>query len=366
MIDIPAYKWAQHGQGDGRKTRQRLPRWWAACVRGVQTVWRKKMRASCSTRPVQEVQLQRMCARAGVRFGQFVVHCLEMGRVDIEVRGCGDDIADVLAQWLDEPLEVQRGLLGSVRVRSPKKFALEIGLARVAKGGSWLSGDSYKTMELPQGKIALALSDGMGFGVHAQAHSSAALQLLAQWLTAGEAEAIALRAVNASLAARTRTDMYATVDLVIMDSYDGRTTWIKSGSTPSYVIRGSDVRIVAAHNLPVGILNDIDIEPVQMCVQDADMIVMMTDGVYDDQKGLAPNVDLAQRERSIAHVLRWMCARQPQEIADALIDEAIAACGGSIADDMTVVVAKVRSVANASACAHHVHNVASAASRTAY
>jgi stage II sporulation protein E len=352
VTDIPVYKWAHHGQGDGHKARGRTSRWWRACVHGVRALWRNNARTTrCARRPVQEVQLQQMCARAGMRFGQFVVYCLEMGRVDIEVRGCGDDIAEVLSQLLGEPLEVQRGLLGSVRVRSPKRFALQIGLARVAKGGSWLSGDSYRMMELPHGKIALALSDGMGFGAHAQAHSSAALQLLAQWLTAGEAEAMALRAVNASLAARTRTDMYATVDLVIMDSYDGRTTWIKSGCTPSYIIRGSDVRIVVAHNLPVGILSDIDIEPVQMCVQDADMIVMMTDGVCDDKEGLVGKA--GQHQRSIAHVLRFMCAKQPQEIADALIDEAIAACGGSIGDDMTVVVAKVCAVANASARAYN-------------
>lgn len=348
VIDIPAYKWTHQGQGDGHNGQRRTARWVRACVRGVQALWRKNGRGTRCARPVQEVQLQRMCARAGVRFGQFLVHCLEIGRVDIEVRGCGDDIVAVLSQWLDEPLEVQRGLLGAMRVRSPKRFALEVGLARVAKGGSWVSGDSYRTMELPQGKIALALSDGMGFGAHAQAHSSAALQLLAQWLTAGEAEAMALRAVNASLAARTRTDMYATVDLVIMDSYDGRTTWIKSGCTPSYIIRGSDVRIVAAHNLPVGILSDIDIEPVQMCVQDADMIVMMTDGVTQEELVC----HTGRHQRGIVHVLRTMCAKQPQEIADALIDEAIAACGGAIGDDMTVVVAKVRAVATASARAH--------------
>ena len=56
---------------------------------------------------------------------------------------------------------------------------------------------------------------------------------------------------------------------------------MKIGSTPSFIKRGNEVIPISANNLPVGILQDIDVDLVRVQLQPGDTLIMMTDGIYD-------------------------------------------------------------------------------------
>jgi stage II sporulation protein E len=270
--------------------------------------------------------------------------------VDIEVYhafGQGFDecrkiIAPLLSDILGEHIAVKEehpptrnGEPTMVAFGSAKQFVVDTGIAGAAKGGDLLSGDSFSMVELGNGKFAVAISDGMGNGERARQESSAALSLLQQLLQSGMDEKLAVKSVNSVLLLRSSDEVFATVDLAIVDLYTAQTTFMKIGSTPSFIKRGNEVIPVTANNLPIGIIQDIDVDFVSMQMQSGDTLVMMSDGIYD-APGLAVNKELWMKR-----LISELSTDNPQEMADALLEKVVRHHNGEIVDDMTVLVARI-------------------------
>ncbi len=117
--------------------------------------------------------------------------------------------------------------------------------------------------------------------------------------------------------------------------YTAKTTFMKIGSTPSFIKRGSEVIMITANNLPVGILQEIDVDLIRVQLQPGDTLIMMTDGIYD-APGHAVN-----KEMWMKRVIQEIQVDQPQEIAEQLLEKVVRHHDGQIMDDMTVVVAKI-------------------------
>jgi stage II sporulation protein E len=299
---------------------------------------------------MQEEQIRSALEELGLSIHSIDVISLDEGNVEIEIihqytKGfdeCRKIIAPLLSEILGENIAVKnetalerREGYSTVLFGSAKEFEVETGIAGAAKGGDLLSGDSFSTIELGNGKFAVALSDGMGNGERARAESSTALSILQQLLQSGMDEKLAIKSVNSVLMLRSSDEVYATVDVALIDLYSAQTTFMKIGSTPSFIKRGNEVFPVTANNLPVGILHDIDVDLVSLQLQDGDILIMMTDGIYD-APGHAVNKELWMK-RLISEV----DATVPQDIADILLERVVRYHHGDIYDDMTVVVAKV-------------------------
>ncbi|MFC7748940.1 stage II sporulation protein E [Paenibacillus thermoaerophilus] len=299
---------------------------------------------------LQEEQIRQALEELGLSILTIDIISLDPGNVEIEVvhqyRGgydeCRKIIAPLLSDILGENISVKHeeyverddGFY-TVTFGSAKEFDIVTGVAAAAKGGDLLSGDSYSALELGNGKFAVAISDGMGNGERAKAESSAALSILQQLLQSGIDEHLAIKSVNSVLNLRSSDEMYATVDLALIDLYSAKTTFMKIGSTPSFIKRGNDVLKVAANNLPIGILKDIEVDLVSKQLQPGDTLIMMTDGIYD-APGPAVNKELWMKR-----MIQELAGDDPQELADQLLDRIVRHHHGDIVDDMTVVVAKV-------------------------
>jgi stage II sporulation protein E len=190
-------------------------------------------------------------------------------------------------------------------------------------------------VELGNGKFAVALSDGMGNGERARAESQAALSILQQLLQSGMDERLAIKSVNSVLMLRSTDEIFATVDLALIDQYNAKTTFLKIGSTPSFVKRGSEVLLISANNLPVGIVQELEVDLVTLQLEPGDTLVMMTDGIYD-APGVAVNKELWMKR-----MVQEIEAESPQEYADLLLERIVRYQQGDIQDDMTVVVARI-------------------------
>ncbi|MFD2611533.1 stage II sporulation protein E [Paenibacillus gansuensis] len=300
---------------------------------------------------LQEEQIRQTLEELGLSIHSIDVINLEPGNVEIEIihqytKGfdeCRKIIAPLLTDILGEHIAVkseQYSAKGTgyytVVFGSAKEYEVETGIASAAKGGDLLSGDSFSLAELNNGKFAVAISDGMGNGERARAESSTALNILQQLLDSGMDEKLAVKSVNSVLLLRSTDEMYATVDVALIDQYSAKTTFVKIGSTPSFIKRGDEVIPVHANNLPVGIIQDIDIDLITRQLEPGDVLVMMTDGIYD-APGHAVNKELWMKR-----VIQELEDGDPQEMADKLIDLAVRYHEGSIHDDMTVVVARVQ------------------------
>nr|WP_202887205.1 stage II sporulation protein E [Cohnella zeiphila] len=310
----------------------------------------KEIRREAKELHHHEEQIREELDRLGLAIQSIDIISLEEGHVEIEVvhafrpgfDECRKVIAPLLSDILGESVTVaaettqEPGPWTTVTFASAKAFEVETGVAGAAKGGGLLSGDSFSTVELCSGKFAVSLSDGMGNGARARMESSAALSMLEQLLQSGINEQLAVKSVNSVLLLRSPEEMFATVDLALIDLYTAQATMLKIGSTPSFIKRGRDVIPVSAANLPIGILQDIEFDVLQVDLQPGDTLIMMTDGILD-----APD-HAVNKELWVKRVLQEIQSDDPQEIADSLLDMALRQFpGGGIRDDMTVIATRI-------------------------
>jgi stage II sporulation protein E len=299
---------------------------------------------------LQEEQIRNALEELGLSIHGIDIINLDEGNVEIEIihqytKGfdeCRKIVAPLLSDILGENIAVKNEHFSergegyyTVIFGSAKEYEVETGIAGAAKGGDLLSGDSFSTVELGNGKFAVAISDGMGNGERARAESSAALSILQQLLQSGMDESLAIKSVNSVLLLRSSDEIFATIDVALIDLYSAQTTFMKIGSTPSFIKRGAEVIPISANNLPIGILQDIDVDLVTVQLKHGDTLIMMTDGIYD-APGHAVNKELWMKR-----VIQEIQVEDPQEVADCLLETIVRYHHGEILDDMTVVVAKI-------------------------
>ncbi|WP_425467171.1 stage II sporulation protein E [Pseudalkalibacillus caeni] len=299
----------------------------------------------------QEDQVMDAIKGIGLEVSGIDIYSLEEGSVDIEMalpycqgRGEGEKIiAPMLSDILNETITVKKEVCaehpdGVCRLyfTSAKDFIVETGMANAAKGGAWVSGDSHSTIELGSGKYAIAISDGMGNGERAHLESNETIQLLQKILQSGIDETVAIKSVNSVLSLRNTDEIFSTLDLAMIDLQDANAKFLKIGSTPSFIKRGEKVHMVEAGNLPMGIIQEFDVDVVSEQLKAGDLLIMMSDGVFDGVKNVEnPEFWMKRKIRELQTV-------EPQAVADLIMEEVIRTDEGLIKDDMTVVVAKIK------------------------
>lgn len=219
---------------------------------------------------------------------------------------------------------------------SKDNYSLQVGIAKAKKKNSPVSGDTSIQTKLGDGKYLLALSDGMGSGPEARKSSKIAIKMLERLLTSGFQKDTSIKLINSTLSVNNEQDMYATLDIEILDLYSGNIEFIKNGACPTYIKRENEVKILKSESLPTGILEDIDLEVYDKDLQDEDIIVMCSDGILDSNK------EYLNKELWLKYLLEDIQTDDVQKIADIIVNEARDNDYGNEKDDMTVIVAKVK------------------------
>lgn len=219
---------------------------------------------------------------------------------------------------------------------SEDKQQIEIGIAKASKEGSIVSGDTSLQTKLGDGKYLLAVSDGKGSGKIAKKSSSMAIAMLNKLLSSGFDKDNSLRLINSTLSSINEEDMYATLDIAILDLYGQNLEFIKNGACPTYVKNKKNVQILKSLSLPTGIINDIDLIVYDKDLKDGDIIVMCSDGILES------STEYTNKELWLKFLLEEIETTDSQKIADIILQEAIDNNYGIPKDDMTVIVAKIQ------------------------
>lgn len=160
-------------------------------------------------------------------------------------------------------------------------FNITMGAAGCPKEDSDESGDSVGARRIGS-ELVLLISDGMGSGIEAKKESSAAIEMFGDMLEAGFEFEEVKDCVNKLLGVRKgEEDMYATLDVVIIDLFDATSRFVKFGAPPSYILRGGKVHTLYAESPPVGILPEVLPCITEVSLKKGDAIIMMTDGTLD-------------------------------------------------------------------------------------
>lgn len=251
-------------------------------------------------------------------------------------KGCENRLVPLFSSIVGEYLTVSNKECPAWLGHSPCQMTLtrcfhynvRSGAAQVGKES--ICGDSFTIATLKEGKQLVALSDGMGVGENASRESQAAIQLLENLLGSGFGQDMSLQTINSVLLLRSRSETFATLDLVMIDLFSGQADFVKTGSAPSFIKRKTQVQMIAASSLPMGILEEIEVFRDQIALYPGDMVVMVSDGVVE----VLPD---AVEPFWIEGFLQTMDEDDPQVLAEHILHRALTLCHGKPEDDMTVI-----------------------------
>ena len=243
-------------------------------------------------------------------------------------------IEKILTNVLGEPIAVEEESIGThLKFLSKDKYKFYIATSEASKTQSEESGDSKLSIRLKDGNYLVALSDGMGTGREAKKSSSQALRMLENLLLSGFDKTTSIDLINTSLIANNK-EIFATLDIAIIDLYQGKIEFIKSGACPSYIKNGKKVQIVKAASLPTGIVEESNLNIYDKDIQENDILLMCTDGILDS------NIEYKNKELWLKYLLEDIETENTRKIADLVLAEAIDNNFGRIQDDLSVIICK--------------------------
>ena len=218
---------------------------------------------------------------------------------------------------------------------SEDKYILQTGIAKAKKDDSIVSGDNISQIRLADGKYLLAISDGMGSGAEARKNSKIAISMLERLLSSGFDKETSINLINSSIMNANKEEMYATLDIEVLDLYAGKIEILKSGACPTYIKRGRNVTLIKSESLPTGIMSEINIDTYDKDLEDGDIVVICSDGIIE------ANHEYANKELWVKYLLEEIQTDTPERIADIILHEAIDNDFGKAKDDMSIIAFKV-------------------------
>ena len=251
----------------------------------------------------------------------------------------GKTITNIINKVLEEKMIIQeREVIENENITkydiiSDDKFLLDIGISQYTKDGMSVSGDSTIKMKLKDGKYLLAISDGMGSGPEAKKSSQIVTKMLKRLLNSGFERDTSVELINSNLL-NVADDVFATLDIAIIDLYKGNIEFIKNGACPTYIKNSKKVQIIKSLTLPTGVVNQINTDVFDKDIDSNDIVVMISDGIMDS------NIEYKNKELWVKYFLEDMETTNPQKIADIILKESIDNNFGKVKDDMSIIVCK--------------------------
>lgn len=249
------------------------------------------------------------------------------------------NIADILSKALGKKVVFQRDLrkvesnIYNQIYSSEDKFVMQVGSSKTAKNESDQSGDSSMQVRLKDGKYVLAISDGMGSGNKARNASKNVIDTLNKFLADGFDEEDTLELINTNLNLVQENDMYASLDLNVLDLYTGKMVMVKNGACNTYIKNKKNITVYKSENIPMGTVDKINFSKEIVDLKEDDIIVICSDGALESKNELSNDW--------IEEFLKNVNTNNVQKIADLIVSEAIDNSYGVAADDITVIVAKI-------------------------
>lgn len=278
----------------------------------------------------KDIELQEISIKKQERF-LIEIYIENMYKNKIET------IEKILTDVLQEKIVLndEESLGNRLQFLSDDKYVMAIGTAEVTKSKSEISGDSVLNIRLKDGKYLIAISDGMGSGKEAKESSNQALKMLENLLLSGFKKEESLELINTSLINRNK-EVFATLDIAIIDLYKGSIEFIKSGACPTYIKNGGKVQIIKASSLPTGIVPNSYLQVYDKDINNGDIMLMCSDGILDS------NIEYKNKELWLRYILEDIETTNTKKIADLILNEAIDNNYGTAKDDMSIIVCKFK------------------------
>ena len=268
------------------------------------------------------------------------------GRFNVELyieQNDRNDIKDIILNILNKVLEEKMCVLEEKSVKkenctkyvfmSDDKYILDIGHSIAIKDNMPVSGDSILNTKLKDGKYLIAISDGMGSGPEARKSSQIVTSMLKRLLNSGFERNTSISLINSSLL-NVSDEVFATLDIAIIDLYKGTIEFIKNGACPTYIKNSKRTQVIKSRTLPTGVVKEVSADVFDKDIEENDLIVMVSDGILDS------NIEYKNKELWVKYLIEDINILNPQKVADIILNESIDNNFGKVKDDMSVIVCK--------------------------
>ena len=293
-----------------------------------------------------EKRIKNQLKKSGIKVLSSVFYLTPEGKYEIHLTAkttkgqcvATKDFAKQIGQCVGRtmmPEQGERPILGEeyrtiACVEGAKYFTLQ-GVAKIGKNCEKISGDTFLMTDLPGGKKGVALSDGMGAGETAFKESTMVVEMLEELLEAGFPVKTAIQMLNTALVIARDEVRFSTIDVSIFDLYSGKCEIIKAGGATTFIKRKECVEEVASVALPIGVLQDIEIDTNEIEMDSGDFVIMVTDGVMDA-------LPVGKQEELMKTFICDTDIQNPRELAHFIMGKVLEASGTVPEDDMTILV----------------------------
>ena len=281
--------------------------------------------------------------------------------------------------------------------------ALRLSVGYATAAAEEISGDTAISSGLPDGSLALILSDGMGKGIRAATESRAVARRLRKNLKSGMRPAFAIKEVNrymlaceeaqakcddmrncrpkaredgqkcrpaiqecekkpeplqqaraarCSSAAAGEAECFATVDLLIIDRNAAKAKFYKMGAASSFLLRNGKVKKFEQAALPIGIIPEVRLNHIAVRLKAGDIVVMVSDGITEaarvckndcaDESDCIDESDGAWLHELLeSRTAAELAHLSARRLAGEILGEAILRYADRERDDLTVAVVKI-------------------------
>lgn len=200
------------------------------------------------------------------------------------------------------------------------------------------SGDNYYIGNVRDGQKLVMISDGMGSGLKASEASQNLIDAMEELLMAGIDNQMAIKLVNMYLSEKNKGEIFATMDMLLVDLYTGQGRLFKQGAATTYIKRRKWIEEIKSTSLPMGVDEEACCEQLSKKIYNQDIILMLSDGVYED-------LIYENKEDYIRNLLINMEYDDVEQVADYIIENVTRNSRKELSDDATIIVCKLMKTA---------------------
>ena len=271
--------------------------------------------------------------------GISVIECVclvcENGRMNVEINVKADgkiakstvmrEVSKCCGRRFDLPTVVNEGNRTRLAMCEMPVYDVEIGSDQHIANNGKLCGDCLDYFNDGFGNTYTLVCDGMGTGGRAAVDGNMAVSIMGRLLRSGLTPDSSLQIVNSALMIKSEDESLSTVDVAGIDLFSGKLTLKKAGAPTTYIKRGTRIIKREMPSLPAGILSGIKFSTETVNLSTGDVVVMVSDGVITGD------------DKWLERLIKSWNEGSTQDLAQAVVDEAMKRRNGEREDDMTAV-----------------------------
>lgn len=215
---------------------------------------------------------------------------------------------------------------------------IEVAAAKIGKWATGESGDTLEMIERPHGGLSLVLVDGQRSGRPAKAISNLVARKAISELAEGVRDGAAARAAHDYLYTHKGGKVSATLNILSVDMVSSTLVLSRNNHCPIILITPEDgLRLIDEPSEPIGVKRGTKPQITELPLTVGTMVVVYTDGLEMAGARSGPIFDVVEAVRELT-AGGGTSARQ---LADSLLEQALALDEGRPRDDISVLVLRV-------------------------